>query len=190
MWSAAGIGRSVGEGIKFSSAGCPRVWLFNILANRWWQTNRCTQITAPSFLHLLGAQCAHWDFPHASWGLGSTKHGPDKVEGDGGPWPSTVSLLICALEDKQGKYALIWMGYGEKRNKGCRPWGEGRKCQAVFVTKSPFQDLTASLIGPDFSFSKDTGLHLLPPWKIVVGRLKIVKWKYPRESSRQSPSQQ
>lgn len=46
--------------IKFSSAGHLRVWFFNILANRWWQSNRCTQITAPSFLHLLGAQTACW----------------------------------------------------------------------------------------------------------------------------------
>ena len=190
MWSAACIGRPVGEEIKFSSAGRRRVWLFNILANRWWQTNRCTQITAPSFLHLPGAQCAYSDFPHASWGLGSTKHGPDKVYKDGGPWPSTINLLICALEDKRGKNTLIWMVCSEKRNKECRPRGEVRKWQAVLVTKSSFQDLTASLVGPDFSFSKDIGLHLLPPWKIVVGWLKIVEWKQPRESLRQSPLQQ
>lgn len=59
--------------------------------------------------------------PTPAGALAATKSGPDKVQRDGGPWPSTINLLIwCALEDKQGRNALIWMVCSEKEKQ--RVW--------------------------------------------------------------------
>lgn len=68
----------------------------------------------------------------------ATKPGPGKVQRDGGPWPSTVSLRIRrALEGKPGENTLIRMVCSENRNQGCGSWGEVRK-QAVLPTKWSF----------------------------------------------------
>lgn len=105
-----------GEEIKLSAAGRHWVWLFTILASRWWHANRCTPMAGPSPVHLLtGRAGGCTPAPRQLQHVLLPGMAEDKVVRDGGWWPSTINLFtLCSEKGRYGKNALIWIFRDEK----------------------------------------------------------------------------
>ena len=124
----------VGGGLWRKRLSSPQLAILGCGSLTFWLTDGDKPTGAPRSLHQAlyicqaHKQCAQCNAPHASWGLVCDQAWWKQGAETGGLWPSTITLLIgCALEDKQGKNALIRTVWSERRNKGFLLRGEGKK---------------------------------------------------------------